>query len=461
VISGATVQTASDSFVADIAVSEGRIAALGECLGPARQTLDARGLIALPGGIDAHTHLDMPFADGATADDFKSGTTAAICGGTTTIIDFATQTPGQSLRAALNAWQAKAEGRCLTDYAFHMAITDMNRRTETEMARMAQSGITSFKLYMAYPGRLMSDDAAILRALRRSNELGALISLHCENGPAIAELVRRARAAGHTAPRFHALTRPPAMEEEAVQRAASLAETADAPVYIVHLSAAGSLQEVRRARGRGVSVLAETCPQYLYLDASEYERPGFASAGCVISPPLRPKGDAEALWQGLSAGEFQAVATDHCSFALRSRPGKPGKDLGRKDFSKIPNGAPGIETRMPLMWEAVQKGRLSAARFVELTATSPAKVFGLYPRKGHLGPGADADIVLLDPKKRHTIAARDLHMNVDYNPFAGITVHGAIKDVFLRGIRMVSEGRLSGQPGTGRFLPRSQRQFCI
>jgi dihydropyrimidinase len=461
IIRDATVQTASESYVADIAVAAGRIAAVGAVPGPAREVLEARGLIAVPGGVDAHTHFDMPYPGGTTADDFESGTRAALCGGTTTIIDFATQTPGRSLLAALEQWHAKAAGRALADYAFHMAITDFSARASREMQRLVREGVTSFKLYMAYPGVLMSDDGAILRALRRSNETGTLVSLHCENGVAIAELVRQARAAGLTAARFHALTRPAALEAEAVRRAAALAETAAAPVYIVHLSSAPGLEEVRRGRARGLPILAETCPQYLYLDAREYERPAPAASRFVISPPLRSREHGEALWQGLAAGEFQAVATDHCSFAMRSRPGRPGKDRGARDFSLIPSGAPGVETRLPLMWEAVQKGRISAARFVELTATGPAKVFGLYPRKGHLGPGADADIVLIDPKHRMTIAAADLHHAVDYTPFAGITVHGAVREVFLRGKRMVSRGRLLGRPGDGRYLARSQRQFCL
>jgi dihydropyrimidinase len=461
VIRNATVQTASESFVADIAVAEGRIAALGRCDGPAREAVEARGLVAVPGGVDAHTHFDLPFPGGTTADDFETGTRSALFGGTTTIIDFATQTPGQSLLAALERWHAKAAGRALADYAFHMAVTDLSERASREMGRLVAEGVTSFKLYMAYPGVVMSDDAAILRALQRSNEVGALVSLHCENGTAIQVLVEQALARGRTAARYHALTRPPVLEAEAVRRALALAETADAPVYIVHLSSAPGLDEVRRGRARGLAVLAETCPQYLYLDAREYERPGAAAARFVISPPLRGREHCEALWQGLAAGEFQAVASDHCSFGERSRPGKPGKDRGAKDFSRIPNGAPGAENRLPLMWEAVQKGRISAARFVELTATGPAKVFGLYPRKGHLGPGADADIVLIDPKHRTTIAAAQLHHAVAYTPFEGLTVHGAIREVFLRGRSMVSRGRLLGRPGAGRYLARSQRQFCL
>jgi dihydropyrimidinase len=461
IIRGATVLTASESFVADLAVVQGRIAAVGELAGRAAETVDAHGLVAVPGGVDAHTHLDMPYPGGATADDFETGTTAALFGGTTTIIDFATQSRHGSLLQALDEWQAKAAGRALTDYAFHMAITEMNAGTSRDMQRLVSEGVTSFKLYMAYPGVLMSDDAAIIRALHRSNEIGALVSLHCENGSVIAELIREALAEGRSEPRFHALTRPPAVEAEAVRRAVAMAEIAASPVYIVHLSSADALDEVRRGRSRGLPVLAETCPQYLYLSDHEYDRPGFAAAPFVISPPLRGKEHSESLWRALAGGEFQAVATDHCSFPLKSRRAKPGKDRGMKDFSKIPNGAPGLETRMPLMWEAVQKGRISASRFVESTSTGPAKVFGLYPRKGHLGPGADADIVLIDPKHKTTITAAGLHHAVDYTPFEGITVHGGVREVFLRGQRVVSQGRLLGRPGCGRYLARSQRQFCL
>ena len=460
IIQGATILTASDSFVADIAVADGRIAALGEDLGSAKESVDARGLVAAPGGVDTHTHLDMPYPGGTTLDDFSTGTAAALFGGTTTIIDFATQERGGSLLNALKEWHAKADGKSFADYAFHMAVTDMSERAWREMKSLVDEGVTSFKLYMAYAA-LASDDAAILRALQRSNEIGALVGLHCENGQAIDQLVKEALAAGHVEPKFHAATRPPQAEAEAVSRAAALAETAQAPVYIVHLSAADSLEEVRRARRRGVTVLAETCPQYLYLSSHEYEKPFCEAAKFIISPPLRPKEHSQALWQALSWGEFQAVATDHCSFAAHSKPGKPGKDLGRKDFSKIPGGTPGLETRVPLMWEAVQKGRISPSRFVELTSTGPAKVFGLYPRKGHLNPGADADIILIDPKHRTTIAAAALHHAVDYTPYEGIAVHGAIRAVFLRGRCVISQGRLLAKRGQGRYLKCSQRQFCL
>ncbi|MDD5657847.1 MAG: dihydropyrimidinase [Elusimicrobia bacterium] len=461
VVRGATVLTSADSFVGDIAVADGRVAALGAVEAGTAEIVDARGLVAVPGGVDAHTHFDMPFAGGTTADDFETGTRAALFGGTTTIIDFATQRRGASLLSALEAWHAKADGRCLADYAFHMAITDFSARASAEVERLAREGVTSLKLYLAYPGTLMSEDDAVLRALRRSNEVGALVSLHCENGRAIAELVRRALREGRRGCANHPLTRPPELEAEAVRRAAALARAARAPVYLVHLSAAESLETVRRCRQGGAFVLAETCPQYLYLSAREYERPGLAAAPFVVCPPLRSREDAQALWAGLAAGEFQAVASDHCSFPARTRPGRPGKDRGRRDFSRVPGGAPGVETRLPLLWEAVQRGDISTGRFVELAACGPAKAFGLYPRKGHLNPGADADIVLIDPRHRAAITARALHHAVDYTPFEGLTVHGAVRDVWLRGKRMLSQGRLLGRPGDGRYISRSRRQFCL
>ena len=459
VIKGGTIVTASDTFVADIAVEKGRVAAVGSALGGGNDIVDARGLVVVPGGVDAHTHFDMPFAGGTTADDFASGSLGAVFGGTTTIIDFAAQEKGQALAEALDLWRGKAEGRCVVDYSFHMGIVDLPEGRLKEMDRLVAEGVSSFKLYMAYPGRLMSDDATILRALLRSRENGGLICVHAENGGLIEVLVRRALSEGKTEVKYHALTRPASGEAEATRRAIALSEAAQAPVYIVHLSAAQALEEVRRARERGLPVLAETCPQYLYLNSDEYERAGFEGAQYVMSPPLRPRGNEKALWRGLADGTLSVVATDHCSFRMKSAPGKPGKDLGRGDFSKIPGGAPGVETRMLLLWDAVQKGKLTASRFVELCATAPAKLFGLYPRKGHLSPGADADIVLIDPKKRHVISAQSHHVNVDYNPYEGMTVHGAIRDVFVRGTHMVSGDRFVGKPGHGKFLRRTPRQF--
>ncbi len=458
IIQGGTILTASETYEADIAVEKGRIAAIGKGL-PANgsKIVSAKGKVIFPGGIDVHTHLDMPFGGTTTADDFVSGTTAAAAGGTTSIIDFAIQRRGGALREALDTWHAKAEGKSAVDYAFHMIVVDLPEKQVPEMDKIVDEGVPSFKLFMAYPGVFMSDDATIFRALMRTKENGGMICMHAENGGVIDVLVKKALAEGRIEPKYHALTRPMSAEAEATRRAIALAEMAGVPIYIVHLSAGDAMEEVRRARARGVPAYAETCPQYLYLSYEDYERPGFEGAKFVMSPPLRPKGNEERLWRGLANNWLQVVSTDHCSFCMKGKGGKPGKELGKKDFSKIPNGAPGIETRMMLLWDAVSKGRITANRFVDITSTTPAKLFGLYPRKGTIAPGADADLVLLDPKKKHTISVKNTHMNVDYNPYEGMTVDGSIRDVFVRGTPLVQEGKFVGKHSHGRFLKRGPR----
>ncbi len=457
VIKNAEVVTASDSFKADIAIEKGKIAAVGKIDARDSKTIDAKGLIAIPGGIDVHTHFDMPFMGATTADDFRTGSAAAIFGGTTTVVDFAIQKRGEALKKALDTWHEKAHGKSAVDYAFHMIVVDLPESRTKEMDAMVKEGVSSFKLFMAYPGIFMSDDATIYRALTRTKENGGMICMHAENGGVIDVMVQKALAEGKIEPKYHALTRPMSAEAEATRRAIALADMAGVPIYFVHLSAGDALDEVRRARERGQQVFAETCPQYLYLSYEDYERPGFEGAKFVMSPPLRPKGNEERLWKGLLRNDLQVVSTDHCSFCMKAGEGKPGKELGKKDFSKIPNGAPGVETRMLLLWDAVQNGRLTANRFVELTSTSPAKLFGLYPRKGHLSPGADADIVLIDPKKKTTISAKKHHSAADYNPYEGKTVAGAIHSVFLRGERMVQGDAMTGSATRGAFLRRAPR----
>ncbi|OGR95163.1 MAG: dihydropyrimidinase [Elusimicrobia bacterium RBG_16_66_12] len=461
VVKGGTVVSASDTFVADIGVADGRVAAVGRIEEPGRKTVDARGKVVLPGGIDAHTHFDMPFMGATTIDDFTTGTTGAVFGGTTSIIDFAIQSKGRTFRHALDDWHKRAAGRCAADYGFHMIATDFTADRELEMSKMIDEGVSSFKLFMAYPGSLMSDDGAIFRALQRTKDNGGMVCMHAENGSVISVLVKQALAAGHVSPEWHALTRPMTAEAEATRRAIALAELAAAPLYIVHLSAGGALEEVRRARARGLPVFAETCPQYLYLSHDDYRRPGFEGAKFVMSPPLRPKGNEEKLWEGLGRNDLQVVSTDHCSFNMKDGGKSPGKVLGKKDFSKIPNGAPGVEYRMLLLWDAVQKGRITENRFVALTATNPAKIFGLYPRKGHLNPGADADIVVLDPNKTHTFSAKNHHVAADYNPYEGKTVKGSIRDVFVRGTAMVEGGKWTGRTTHGKFLRRTPRSFDL
>ena len=440
---------------ADILVADGVVSRVGPGLpAGADRVVDASGLLVMPGGIDAHTHLDMPAGDISTTDDFESGTLAAAHGGTTTIVDFATPEPGASLLAALDTWKAKAAGKAVIDYGFHMVLRDFSPATSRDVRTLAmQEGVTSFKMFMAYPGRLMAGDGAIAEAMRGTRACGGLVMLHAENGPMIETLVAKALARGETAPRFHAATRPPAAEAEATARAIALAEASAAPVFIVHLSCAEALAAVAGGRTRGVRVFAETCPQYLCLSDAEYERPGFEAAMFVMSPPLRAEADRDALWRGLADRTLDTVGTDHCPFGLLE---PPHKQRGRDDFSRIPNGAPGIETRLMLLWdEGVRTGRLTPERFVEVTAAMPAKVFGLWPQKGRIAAGADADIVLWDPARRVTLSAATHHMRVDHSLYEGRAVTGAPVMVIARGEVVVDGNAFVGQRGRGRFVARA------
>jgi dihydropyrimidinase len=453
-IKNGTIVTAADTYRGDVFIDGERISTIGASLAiPADRVIDAAGKYVLPGGIDVHTHLDMPFGGTTSADDFESGTIAAAHGGTTSIVDFAIQYKGERLHTAWENWARRAEGKAVIDYGFHMIITDLNDEIEHEMDALVREGITSFKLFMAYRGVLMLDDGSIYRALLRTGQNGGLICMHAENGDVIDVLVRRALAAGQTAPKYHALTRPPRAEAEATHRAICLAEMADVPIYIVHLSALEALEKVVEARNRGVPAYAETCPQYLFLSHDNYEEPGFDGAKYVMSPPLRARAGQPRLWRALAANDLQAISTDHCPFCMKGQ-----KELGLGDFSKIPNGAPGIETRMSLVYDGgVRAGHISINRFVELTSTSPAKIFGLYPRKGTIAPGADADIVVFDPERRVTLSVKTLHMKVDYNPYEGREVVGAADVVLSRGRVVVEGGRFVGRKGAGTFIRRQPR----
>jgi dihydropyrimidinase len=452
-IQNGTVVTPSQCGRSDVLIEDERVSVVAPSLSmSADLTIDATGRYVLPGGVDAHTHLDMPLGSTRSADDFESGTIAAACGGTTTIIDFATQSRGRTLRQGWDDWAEKAAGRAVIDYGFHMTIVDLNQAVESEMEELVREGIPSFKLFMAYPRTLMLDDGSIFRALVRTRDNGGTICVHAENGGVIDVLIERALARGHTAPKYHALTRPARAEGEATYRAIALAEIAGAPIYIVHVSAGEALNAVTEARSRGVPVLAETCPQYLLLSAEEYERPGFEGAKYVMSPPLRSKDAQDQLWRGLARGDLQVVSTDHCPFRMEQ------KALGKHDFSQIPNGAPGIETRLSLVYDGgVRAGRIPLSRFVEVTATWPAKIFGLFPKKGTIAPGSDADIVVFNPERRLTLSSKTHHMRVDYNPYEGREVVGVPETVLSRGRVIVEDGQFVGRAGWGSFLPRAAR----
>ena len=454
-IKNGTIVTAIDQYKGDVLIEDEKIALLGSSLADiqADTVIDAAGKFVLPGGIDVHTHLDMPFGGTRSADDFESGTIAAAFGGTTSIVDFAIQHRGQTLHHAWETWMKKAEGKAAIDYGFHMIITELTDQVECEMDALVRQGVTSFKLFMAYRGIFMLDDGSIFRALLRTGQNGGTICMHAENGDVIDVLVQRALKAGRTAPKYHALTRPARAEAEATHRAIALAEMAEVPIYIVHLSAAEALAMVTEARDRGLPAYAETCPQYLFLSYDNYEEPGFDGAKYVMSPPLRDQAKQKELWRGLAFNDLQCISTDHCPFCMKEQ-----KELGRDDFSKIPNGAPGIETRMSLVYDGgVGAGRISLNRFVELTSTSPAKIFGLFPRKGTIAPGADADIVVFDPNRTITLSAKTLHMKVDYNPYEGRQVTGAADTVLSRGRAVIADGKFVGRTGSGSFLKRSTR----
>src|SRR6266478_2931996 len=454
-IQNGTVVTAESTYPADILVEGEKIKEVrkGIPVNSADRAIDATGMLLMPGGVDAHTHLDMPFGGTTSSDDFETGTRAAAFGGTTSIVDFAIQARGTRMRDALDTWLKKAEGKASIDYGLHMIVTDLAGAGLEDMDDMVREGVASFKLFMAYPNVLMVDDATIFRALSRTAKNGALICMHAENGSVIDVIVQKALAEGKTAPIYHGLTRPTTAEAEAVNRSIAMAEMAGVPVYIVHLSSEDALNKVREARDRGLPAFAETCPQYLLLSIEEMERPNFEGAKYVFTPPLREKHHPPKLWEGLKNDHLQVVSTDHCPFCFEDQ-----KALGKDDFTKIPNGGPGVENRLQLLYHhGVNQGKLSLNRFVELVSTTPARLFGLYPRKGVLQPGADADIVVWDPNANHVISAKTHHMRVDYSMFEGFTVKGNAKLVMSRGDVIVEEGLYHGRPGRGQYLKRAAR----
>ncbi len=453
-ITNGTIVTADGSQAADVLIDGETIVAIGAGLADAGMTadesIDAADKYVIPGAIDVHTHMELPFGGTFAKDTFESGTRAAAFGGTTSIVDFAVQSRGASLREGLDAWHAKAEGNAVADYGFHMIMSDVNHGTLTEMDKLVAEGVPDFKLFTAYPGVFYSDDGAIFRAMQQTAKNGGLIMMHAENGMAIDVVAEQTVAAGTTDPIGHGLARKAVFEGEATNRVIRLAEAAEVPVYIVHLSAKEALEAVRDARDRGTAAFAETCPQYLFLSLDDLGH-GFEGAKYVCSPPLRPKEHWDDLWTGLVKDDLQVVSTDHCPFDFEGQ-----KELGRGDFRKIPNGLPGVEDRVDLLHDGgVVGGRITRERWVEVISTAPAKLFGMYPKKGSISVGADADLVVYDPNRRRTISAKTHHMDVDYSCYEGRAVQGASDVVLSRGSVIVRDGQFTGRKGHGRFIKRA------
>ena len=460
-IKNGNVVTATGTTAADVLVRGSRVVAIvasADDLGlTADRTIDAAGRLVMPGGVDVHTHMELPFGGTFAADTFETGTRAAAWGGTTTIVDFAVQTKGESAMDGFERWMAKAEGECAIDYGFHMITGDINEQTLKEMDMLVDEGVTSFKMFMAYPGLFYSDDGEIVMAMQKAAENGSVVAMHAENGIAIDVFVNQALARGETDPIYHGLARKSVLEGEATHRSIRLAEVTGATLYIVHLSAIEALDEVIRARDEGRKVFAETCPQYLFLDLEDLGN-GFDGAKYVCSPPLRDRaaGHQRRLWRGLQTDDLQVVSTDHCPFCMgKHHTFGTQKQLGRDNFAAIPNGMPGVENRMELIFDGgVGQGRFSVNRFVEITSTAPAKMFGMFPRKGTIAVGSDADIVIFDPNRTHTISAETHHMDVDYSAYEGRKVTGKVEVVMSKGKVIIEDGRYLGAKGDGEYLRR-------
>jgi len=453
-IKNGVVVTAADQYEADVLIEDGKIAAIGKNLSEnVDEIIDAKDAYLFPGGIDPHTHLEMPFGGTVTADDFETGTIAAAHGGTTTVIDFCLTDKGVPLKNSIQKWHDKSEGRAVIDYGFHLMVSEVNENVLTELPTIIEEdGITSFKVFMAYKNQFMADDETLFRTLLTAKEHGALVMVHAENGDVVDFLVKKALADGNTDPIYHALTRPPEAEGEATGRAATLTGLADSQLYVVHVSCAEAVEKIEAARKKGLRVYGETCPQYLVLDQSYLERPNFEGAKYVWSPPLREKWNQDVLWNALKSGQLQTLGSDQCSFNFNGQ-----KDLGKGDFSKIPNGGPIIEDRFSLFFsEGVKKGRISINQFVDIVSTRIAKLFGLFPQKGTIAVGSDADIVIFDPNAERIISAETHHMNVDYNAFEGMKVTGEPISVLSRGEFVIRDKAFVGKPGNGQYLKRKR-----
>jgi dihydropyrimidinase len=459
IIKNGVIVTATDTYEADIEISEGIITQIGKNLGEKdAEIIDAKGSYIFPGGIDPHTHLDMPFGGTVTKDDFESGTKAAAFGGTTTIIDFCLTSKGVPLKDAVKTWHEKSEDKAVIDYGFHLQIVEMTDSVLTELPVISkEEGITSFKVFMAYKNQFQADDETLFKTLIAGKDLGALVMVHAENGDVIDYLVKKALAEGNTDPIFHALTRPPEVEGEATGRAATLTGLADSQLYVVHVSCAEAAQKIAEARANGINIWGETCPQYLVLDQSYLEKADFEGAKYVWSPPLREKWNQDVLWNALKTGQLQTIGSDQCSFDFNGQ-----KNIGKNDFSKIPNGGPLIEDRVSILYsEGVDKGRITLNQFVDLVSTRAAKLFGLYPKKGTIAIGADADVVLFDPNVERVISAETHHMAVDYNPFEGMKVKGEPVSVLSRGEFVIKDKQFVGKPGAGQYIKRAKYQETL
>ncbi|WP_335870861.1 dihydropyrimidinase [Bacillus sp. 2205SS5-2] len=454
IIKNGVIVTATDQYEADILIEEGKIVNIGHNhTSENAEIVDAKGAYVFPGGIDPHTHLEMPFGGTVSKDDFETGTIAAAFGGTTTVIDFCLTNKGEPLQNAISTWHKKSENKAVVDYGFHLMIGEMNDKVLSELTEVIEKeGITSFKVFMAYKNVFQADDETLFQTLIQAKELGALVMVHAENGDVIDYLTKKALANEQTDPIYHALTRPPEVEGEATGRAATLTGLADSQLYVVHVSCADAVEKITQAREKGFDVWGETCPQYLLLDESYLERPNFEGAKYVWSPPLRQKWHQDVLWNALKSGQLQTLGSDQCSFDFKGQ-----KDLGKGDFTKIPNGGPFIEDRVSVLYsEGVEKGRITINQFVDIMSTRVAKLFGLFPQKGTIAVGSDADLVIFDPSVERTISAETHHMAVDYNAFEGMKIKGEPVSVFSRGEYVIKEKKFVGQAGRGQYVKRAK-----
>ena len=449
-IKNGRIITATDDYFADVLIDGETVSMIGKNLPvQADKTLDATGKLVIPGSIDPHVHMQLPFGGTVSSDDFESGTRAAAFGGTTTIIDFAIQYKGNTFAQTIDDWNAKSEGKCAIDFSYHLAITEYEARHKPEFKKIIDAGITTFKLFMAYPGVFMIDDQTMFRVMQSAGEAGGMTLVHAENGDAITQLINNLLAEGKVEPKYHAQSRPPSMQADGVARAVRVAEVAKAPVFIVHVSCEAAMKELQRSRDEGFPAYGETCTQYLFLDETYYDKPDFEGAKYVFTPPLVGRENIEPLWKGLKLGYLQEVSTDHCPFNFKGQ-----KELGRGDFTKIPNGGPGVEDRLSLVYDGAMKRGFSLNKWVEITSTASAKMFGMFPKKGTIAVGSDADIVLFDPNVERTLSAKTHHMNCDYSLFEGWKIKGNPDVVLSRGKVIVDHGQYTGRAGDGRFIRR-------